>query len=168
MFNSTINIVAVRMFEVKIRYCENLNVAITNNLIENDTGLYKALCLSTVTKEGEVINFFSPEKDYPVLEHMYKSSMISSEVQKSNILRSAPEAPTFSYNESNFLVIPDNFGYIRSVGIHDLILSSYEVPNSKRRKRMDVTIVDISLEPSNVVLPMPKEKEDEKSGGGNN
>jgi hypothetical protein len=116
------------MFSVMIRNHISRNRLITEKLRIESPLVYEHIIKVYNVQPGDMIEFFSgPPKEYPVLGYVGKSSM---RLEASNI--QVPGQPAGAqqaiYNETDFMMLPDNLGYIRLVLMMDLAISHYETP----------------------------------------
>ena len=130
MFSASNSGIQLRMFSVFIRDHRVRNKNHTDRLKGDDLKLYKHFCKLLNIKEGDDIEFFSgPPKDYPVMGYIGKSSM-TLQAPKIPLPGMAPGQQEARYSEKDYVMIPDNLGYLRMVSITDIGISMYEVPNS--------------------------------------
>lgn len=79
--------------------------------------------------DGHEIEYFSqPPKEYPVLGYVGKSTVLLSQ----STIAPPSGGQKLLYNENDYVMIPDNLGYVRLVLMQDIAIASYEVPGTVR------------------------------------
>lgn len=122
MFNANMNSIQLRMFSVKVLHAEQINKIITDAYIK-DSPETAAVFMKNNGVVGNTIPFFTKDKAYPVLGYNGKSTV---QQQQTDILPPAGGPINLTYNEQEYLLIPDDYGFIRLIQRNDLILESYE------------------------------------------
>lgn len=159
MFSATQNGIQLRMFSVMIRDHMTRNKLLTEKIKKEQPELYKHIIEIYDVPENEDISFFSgPPKEYPVIGYVGKASM---RLEASRIQQPGqPPGQQAIYGETDFLMLPDNLGYMRLVLMMDCAISHYEIPINVRT--FDYPKDAIRAEDSSVKIVTPKPKTGEK------
>lgn len=121
MFHANMNSIQLRMFSVIVLNSEKINKIITDAFIEKDkkgAGIF----MKNNKIKGDFIPFFTKDKEYPVLGYNGKANV---QAEQSSIdVRGA--GLKMNYSEQEYLLIPDNYGFMRLIQRGDLMLAAYE------------------------------------------
>lgn len=129
MFNANQNGIMLRMFSVMVRNSISFNSKTNEKYREEDLEGYEKLLKTLNIQDGHEIEYFSPPpKEYPVLGYVGKSTVSLSQ----STIASPGGGQKLLYNENDYIMIPDNLGYIRLVLVQDIAIASYEVPGTVR------------------------------------
>ncbi len=143
MFHANMNSFQVRMFTVLVRTWQDINEKITAVWKEKHPDAYfnfikyeserldKAPGEKNYLGSDGVVEFFSePPQEYPVLGYVGKATV---QAMQSSVMQPQGTPLQMNYTESEYMMIPDNFGYMRIIMINDLKLASYEEPETQTK-----------------------------------
>ena len=121
------NIMSSRKVDVTVAFPEMTNDRLTKGMNLTNPTYVKAIRKALQIKDNESIPFFTKGKSYPVLGFYFKSEMKPVTQDSRTIQIPGQSGPVMTYNEFDFVILPDDFGGLQYVERNVVRISGYEV-----------------------------------------